>query len=94
MAALFLSPLIASAKSTFDTRRNQLLQVSAYIILLDRVFVNYGAENKDARAMLQRSVASAIEQFWPADGDRPATIDRRAFSFEAGSRYPETLSAQ
>ena len=33
--------------------------------------------------MLQRSVATAIAQFWPADGDRPATIDRRASSVEA-----------
>jgi hypothetical protein len=83
MAALVLGLLIASAKSTYDTRRNQLLQVSADIILLDRILANYGAETKDARAMLQRSVATAIAQFWPADGDRPATIDRRASSVEA-----------
>ncbi|MBV9687757.1 MAG: hypothetical protein JO096_11180, partial [Alphaproteobacteria bacterium] len=37
MAALVLSLLIASAKTTYDTRRNQLLQVSADIMLLDRV---------------------------------------------------------
>jgi len=83
MAALVLSLLIASAKGTYDTRRNQLLEVSADIILLDRVLANYGAETKDARAMLQRSVAAAIEQFWPANGGRPATIDRRASSVEA-----------
>lgn len=35
MAALVLSLLIASAKNTYDTRSNQLLQVSADIILLD-----------------------------------------------------------
>ena len=33
MAALVLSLLIASAKSTYDTRRNQLLQISADILL-------------------------------------------------------------
>jgi hypothetical protein len=33
MAALVLGLLIASAKSTYDTRRNQLLQVSADIII-------------------------------------------------------------
>src|SRR4029077_3686762 len=65
MAALVLGLLIASAKSTYDTRRNQLLQVSADIILLDRILANYGAETKDARGMLQRSVAGALEQFWP-----------------------------
>jgi hypothetical protein len=83
MAALVLSLLIALAKSTYDTRRNQLLQVSADILLLDRVLTNYGAETKDARAMLQRSTAAALEQFWPANRDRPATLDRRATSIEA-----------
>ena len=83
MAALVLSLLIASAKSTYDTRRNQLLQVSADIILLDRILANYGAEAKDARAVLQRSVATAIDQFWPTNGPRPSTIDRRASSVEA-----------
>ena len=83
MAALVLSLLIASAKGTYDTRRSQLLEVSADIILLDRVLANYGAETKDARAMLQRSVAAAIEQFWPANRVRPTTIDRRASSVEA-----------
>jgi hypothetical protein len=83
MAALVLGLLIASAKSTYDTRRNQLLQVSADILLLDRVLANYGAETKDARAMLQRSTAAALEQFWPANSDRPATLDRKATSIEA-----------
>jgi len=82
MAALVLGLLIASAKSTYDTRRNQLLQVSADIILLDRVLTNYGVETKDARTMLQRSVAGALEQFWPTDGHRPSMIDRRASSVE------------
>jgi hypothetical protein len=83
MAALVLSLLIASAKSTYDTRSNQLLQVSADILLLDRVLANYGSETKDARAMLQRATAAALEQFWPANRDRPATLDRRASSIEA-----------
>ena len=94
MAALVLSLLIASAKSTYDTRRNQLLQVSADIILLNRVLARYGAETKDARARLQRSVAAAIDLFWPASGDRPSTIDRRASSVEALYDNIQQLSPQ
>jgi hypothetical protein len=94
MGALVLSLLIASAKSTYDTRRNQLLQVSADIMLLDRVLAHYEAETKDARAMLQRSVATAIAQFWPANGDRPATLDRRASSVEALYDNIQRLSPQ
>ena len=36
MSALVLSLLVASSKSAFDTRSNQLVQASADIILLDR----------------------------------------------------------
>jgi hypothetical protein len=52
-------------------------------LLLDRILANYGTETKDARALLQRSTAVALEQFWPTDRDRPATLDRRATSVEA-----------
>src|SRR5215813_6163302 len=66
MSALALSLLVASAKSAYDTRSNQLVQVSAYIILLDRALARYGAETKEARSLLQRSVAGTVERFWPA----------------------------
>ena len=78
MAALVLSLLIASAKSTYDTRSNQLLQISADIILLDRVLARYGPETKDARVLLQHYLAAAIERFWPADRGRAGTIHPRA----------------
>jgi hypothetical protein len=84
MAALVLGLLIASAKSAYDTRSDQLLQVSADITLLDRVLALYGAaETKDARAMLKSSVVAALEQFWPVNGGRPATVDRQPTSVEA-----------
>jgi hypothetical protein len=94
MAALVLSLLIASAKSTYDTRSNQLSQVSADIILLDRVLANYGAETKNARAMLERSVAAAIAQFWPTNGDGVTTLDRRPSSIEALFDNIQRLSPQ
>jgi hypothetical protein len=62
MSALVLSLLIASAKSAFDTRSNQLVQVSADIMLLDRALARYGPETKEARSLLQRS--GAIAESW------------------------------
>jgi hypothetical protein len=94
MAALVLSLLIASAKSAYDTRSNQLLQVSADIILLDRELAHYGPETREARSLLQRSVATAIERFWPADSGRPATIDPRASPLEALYDKIQGLSPQ
>jgi hypothetical protein len=82
MAALVLGLLIASAKSNYDTRSNQLLQVSANIILLDRVLALYGPETAEARARLQRSVTAVMAQFWPAAGMLPKPIDRKTSSIE------------
>ena len=65
MAALVLSLLIASAKSSFDTQRSVLAQLSANIILLDRVLALYGPETKDTREALRDIVAGAIDRVWP-----------------------------
>src|SRR6202030_4799554 len=71
MSALVLSLLIASAKSASDTRSNQLLQVSADVALLDRALARYGPETKEARSLLERSIAATVERFWPAEGAQP-----------------------
>jgi len=94
MAALVLSLLIASAKSTYDTRSNQLLQISADIILLDRVLARYGPETKDARTLLKQSVAAAIERFWPADPGRAAMIGPGTSPVEALFDKLQDLSPQ
>jgi len=94
MSALVLSLLIASAKTAFDTRSNQLVQVSADMILLDRALARYGPETKEARSLLQRSVAATIERFWPAEGAKRLTIDPAASPVEALYDKIEALSPQ
>ena len=65
MSALVLGLLIASAKSSYDRLSNDLTQISANLILLDRVMAHYGPETKEARALLYRSVVSALDRLWP-----------------------------
>jgi Protein of unknown function (DUF4239) len=83
MSALVLSLLVASAKSSFDTRSNQLVEASADIVLLDRSLARYGPETKEARSLLQRSVASTVERFWPAEGAKTIAIDPWSSPVEA-----------
>jgi hypothetical protein len=94
MSALVLSLLVASAKSAYDTRNNQLVQVAADIILLDRALARYGMETKDARSSLQHSVAITVERFWPAAGPRPISIDPNASPVEDFAEKVEELSPQ
>jgi hypothetical protein len=83
MSALVLGLLIASAKSAFDTRSNQVVQASADIILLDRVLARYGPETKDARTVLKRSVTAAVDRFWPANDAPPIALEPTASPVEA-----------
>src|SRR5215470_1403048 len=65
MAALVLGLLIASAKNSYDIQRNELTQISASIIVLDRLMSNYGPETKEVRDLLRRSVVRTLDEMWP-----------------------------
>ena len=65
MSALVLALLIASAKSSYDAQRNELTQISANIILLDRGLAHYGPETKGARDLLRLYTAQLLDQLWP-----------------------------
>jgi hypothetical protein len=67
MSALVLALLIASAKASYDAQRNELTQISATIILLDRGLVHYGPETRTARDVLRRYVTLMHDQLWPAE---------------------------
>lgn len=84
MSALALGSLIASAKASYDTQKNELTDMSSRVILLDRVLSHYGPEAKEARDELRNSVVGAIEQMW--------SNDRTGLSqSEPTSRSPEAL---
>ena len=67
ISALVLSLLLSTAKAAYDARANELIELSADILLLDRVLAYYGPEAGDARLQLRAAVREAIERFWPGD---------------------------
>jgi len=75
MAALVLGLLIASAKSSYDMQRNELTQISASIIVLDRLMSNYGPETTEARDLLRRSVVRTLGQMWPEHRSQAAQLE-------------------
>jgi hypothetical protein len=64
MSALVLALLTNSAKSSFDAQRNEVTQISANIILLDRILAHYGPETKEARDLLIHSVTGLTDRIW------------------------------
>jgi hypothetical protein len=73
MSALVLALLTNSAKGSYDTQRNEVTQVAASAILLDRVLAHYGPETKEARDLLKVSVAGMIDRMWPVTLSRLRT---------------------
>ncbi len=67
MTALVLGLLVASAKSFYDTQSTELTEMSAEIVLLDRVLAHYGPETKDVRDLLHGAVARTLDLLWPQD---------------------------
>jgi hypothetical protein len=65
MAALVLGLLVSSAKSFYDAQNNELTQVSAKAILLDRMLAHYGPEAVEVRDQLRDYVADSIDKVWP-----------------------------
>ena len=56
--ALALGLLIGSAKSFFDTQNNEIAQLAANTVLLDRLLAAYGPEASDARHALRIVVSN------------------------------------
>ena len=67
MAALLLGLLVASAKSAYDARSNELTQMAANTVLLDRGLVHYGPAAAPIRGLLKVAVARVVDQVWGQD---------------------------
>jgi len=64
MVALVLGLLIASAKGFFDTQTNELTQMSADVVLVDRMLAHYGPGSAPARAILKAQVVKVLSDMW------------------------------
>lgn len=67
MAALVLGLLVSSAKSSYDAQSAEVTDISARLILLDRMLAHYGPDTKEARAVLRGGVVGNLERIWPQE---------------------------
>jgi hypothetical protein len=79
LTALVLGLLIASAKSYYDTQSSELTEMSAKVVLLDRVLAHYGPETKEDRDLLRNAIARMLEGLWSKDsGGHPQVLPTAA----------------
>jgi hypothetical protein len=94
MSALVLALLINSAKGSYDTQRNEVTQLSANIILLDRVLAHYGPEAKEARRLLRLAGAGMIDRIWTENSSGHAGPDQTVPGAEGFYDQIQGLSPQ
>jgi hypothetical protein len=78
IAALVLGLLIASAKTSYDSQSNQVHQMTADVVLLDRILGQYGPETHPVRDLMRRAIGPLTERIWqqsdtPTRNDAPFT---------------------
>jgi hypothetical protein len=71
MGALVVGLLLASTKTSFDTKDSEIRHFSADLILVDRNLVRYGPEMKEARDLLRRFTVFMIDSTWPGEASQP-----------------------
>jgi hypothetical protein len=83
LAALVLGLLIASAKSSFDQKTNQVRQMTASIIVLDDLLAQYGPQAAPARTRLRQIIEPVADRIWneqKAPPGRPVHFEQSAQS--------------
>jgi hypothetical protein len=75
MAAIALGLLISSAKSSYDAQSNELTEMSAKLVLLDRVLAHYGEETGELRGLLHSFVVSTLDRLWPQSHAAPTRVE-------------------
>ena len=71
LAALVLGLLVASAKSSFDTKSEEVRESAAKIILLDRNLRQYGPETRPIRELIGRVMMSKANLSWVENDLQP-----------------------
>jgi hypothetical protein len=96
MAALALGLLLAAAKSSYDAQGEELRQIAATALLLDRALAHYGPEAADARRLLREAIAHALGRIWAGGGWQPPdpTFARKRDFFDAIEQLEPRDSAQ
>ena len=94
MAALVLGLLVASAKNFYDTQSSDLTQLSANVVLLDRVLAHYGPETKEARDLLRGAVARSLDLIWHQNPQQPSQMEPTAAGGEIIYDKIQALSPQ
>ena len=65
MTAIVLGMLVSSAKASYDSRTNEVAEISSQVVTIDRMLSKYGTEAAEVRAQFRLLVEASINRIWP-----------------------------
>ena len=84
MSALVLGLLVSSAKSSYDTVRSEVIEMSAKAVFVDRLLQGYGPDAAEARTRLREAMEANMNRLWPQEARRSGDLTPPA---EAGNAF-------
>ena len=93
LAALVLGLLVASAKSTYDSRESEINQITAHVILIDNLLAKYGDDAQAARAALRQAVPAIVDRIWREGQSAPQQSTPFKASAEGEAFYQRVQGA-
>jgi len=64
LAAVLISLMIASAKTSYDTQDAHFQQFASHVILADQLLAQYGPEAIGVRKLMRQAVPEALDRIW------------------------------
>lgn len=77
LAAVVISLMIASAKSSYDTQDAHFRQLAAYLVETDQLLAQYGPEATPVRQLMRQNVPAAMERIW---SEKATALQNTAFT--------------
>lgn len=84
MTGLVLGMLVSSAKTFYDSEKNQVAEMASQVILLNDLLTAYGPETQQTRIEARQFVEESVNRVWPKEKSRlfqlrPANNDESVF---------------
>jgi hypothetical protein len=80
LSALVLGLLLATANSSFSVRNQEVMQISANVIRLDRLLRRYGPAADQSREILRQYAAMKTHDLFPEGASRPNVDNPRTIA--------------
>ena len=75
LSALVVGLLISNSNASFTAKAQEVTQISADVISLDRMLRRYGPEAQDIRVLLRRYAAAERQNLFPTDPNQAADLE-------------------